>query len=221
MLPALIVALVLLISGVPLWQYVRGGRSKASVAGSGATDATGAGFPDPLAWLIAQNPRKARMLAAASALAGVGIVALATYWLSQVPWRLEQASPYVATSAGTCGSNGAHYFIQVNGGKYVCGGGDTKCPERTPIEVAYDAQNPAHCRVRSNVDRPSLYELQALLFGLIWLCLGGAVACWRGFDDVYPGASPPLLKQTAAYRTWVALALLLLAALGVSAWFYP
>jgi len=73
-----------------------------------------------------------------------------------------------------------------------------KCP-KDDVSVAYDPVNPNLCRVRSNVDRPSLYEFHALLFALGWLCFAGARSTWQGLPQ--PGA--PLMQQSSLHRACV------------------
>jgi hypothetical protein len=160
-----------------------------------------AGFPllasrvgDPLAWLLQKNPGKARALAAAGALCAAATLVVAGTWLARVPWSLDRASPTVQSRGGMCDAAGAVYVIRVRETSYLCGGGDAKCPTGE-VAVAYDPRQPRHCRVRSNVDRPSLYELWALLFGAAWLCFAGAVACFRGAEWSSAGAA-----QTRGYR---------------------
>jgi hypothetical protein len=153
-------------------------------------------FGDPLAWLLRKNPGKARALAAAGALCAVATLALAGTWLARVPWSLDRASPTAQSRGGMCDAAGAVYVIRVRESTYWCGGGDAKCPTGD-VMVAYDPRNPSHCRVRSNVDRPSLYELWALLFGVTWLCFAGVVASWRGAEWLPAGAS-----QGRSYRAF-------------------
>jgi hypothetical protein len=202
----LLVLFALLLSGAPLvmfWQGLRAARLEA------------APLRDPLAWLIAKNPGKARVMAGAGALIAVAILVLVGFWLSRVPWQLNAQSPTVMSSGGRCDQAGAVYIINLNGGNYVCGGGDVKCPE-AEVAVAYDPNNPNHCRVRSNVDRPSLYELQTLLFALIWLCFAAAVATWQGF----PQAGAPMLPQSSLHRACVVALGVVLAAVITSGMMY-
>jgi hypothetical protein len=100
-------------------------------------------------------------------------------WLAQVPWVLDQQSPVAIGYGGRCTASGARYGIVVNDSSYLCGGGNAKCPSGE-VEVAYHDRDPNRCRVRSNVDRPSLYELRAILLGLVWLAFAGVVTQWQG-----------------------------------------
>jgi hypothetical protein len=154
---------------------------------------------DPLAWVIARSPAKARLLAVVGVVVGLAILVSVGSSFSRVPWQLDAHSPSVMSSGGRCDPGGAVFTIVVNGSSYACGGGNFKCANGD-VPIAYDRLNPSLCRVRSNVDGPSLYELYMLLFALAWLCFAGAVANWQ--DAPHPAAT--LLPQSKAYSAFVA-----------------
>jgi hypothetical protein len=146
------------------------------------------------------------------ALFGLAFIGLTVSLLFAVPWVLSTESPTVIATRVVCAPAGARYSIEVNGGRYLCGGGDSKCPDRPSVLVAYEPGNPNHCRVASNVDRPSLYELHALLFGLAWLVYAAAVFSWQPLeylDRVKPAQS---IAYRAAALTFYALLASMIAA---------
>jgi len=196
----LYVLLGMLIAGWPLAMFARGiATARHSLSGP----------RDPLGWLIAKSPQKARALGLAGALLGVAALALLATWLVAVPWELNAASPYVSSSGGLCDPAGAEYVARINESSYWCGGGDTKCP-RGDVPIAYDRRQPQHCRVRSNVDRPSLYELHTGLFGLAWLFYAAVAMTFREVGE-----------QSRSYRAFNWLFFGTIGALAASAAFYP
>lgn len=192
-----LVLLAALLAGVPVLMYWQGAW----------TLLRGSTLQDPLRLLIAKAPGKARVLAACGGLLALVILAQVGVSLAQAPWGLSARSAMTMSSGGKCDLAGARYAIQVNGGSYTCGGGDTKCP-REAVRIAYDPHNPNHCRVASNMGRPSLYELHAILFAVAWLCFGGAVATWRSDAET--------TRSSAGHRAFFALLCLTLAAMLVS-----
>lgn len=203
---ALLVVLAVSLAGVPLVMFWQGLRAPGLAAGA---------RHDPLGWLIARSPSKARLLAVVGGVLALAMLVLVGSWFSRVPWQLDARSPSVMSSGGRCDHAGAVYTIVVNGSSYACGGGNFKC-SKGDVPIAYDRSNPRLCRVRSNVDRPSLYELHVLLFALVWLCFGAAVATWHGSPQ--PGAA--LMPQSNWHRAFVAALGAQLAALVLSVLVY-
>lgn len=203
---ALLVLIAMSLAGVPLVLFWQGLRFPELAAGARR---------DPLGWLIARNPSRARLLALVGGLFALAMLVLVGSWFCRAPWQLDARSPSVVSTGGRCDHAGAVYTIVVDGSSYACGGGNSKC-SKGDLPIAYDRLNPRLCRVRSNVDRPSLYELHVLLFALVWLCFGGAVATWQGAPQ--PGA--PLVPQSKGHRAFVAALGAQLAALVLSVLVY-
>jgi hypothetical protein len=201
-----VILLALLVASTPLVMFWQGLR---------ATTLSASPLREPLAWLISKSPAKTMALAAVGGLMSVAILVVTGIGLSRVPWELSAKSPATTSSGGMCDPAGAVYIIHVHAGTYVCGGGDGKCP-KDDVSVAYDPVNPNLCRVRSNVDRPSLYELHALLFALGWLCFAAARSTWQGL----PQAGAPLMPQSSLHRAFVVALGSVLAAMLASAVLY-
>ena len=103
-------------------------------------------------------------------LAGFAMFAWVAVGAFSAPWHLDERSPTVMSSTAECDARlGAQYEIRVDGEPYgQCGGATNRCAEVEAVAVAYDANDPAQCRVASAVDGLGRYEATLLLlaFGL-------------------------------------------------------
>lgn len=172
---------------------------------------------DPLQSLIQRYPGKAQALAAIGLVVGTTLVGYEVRDIVTIPWELDDHSPTVMSSRVVCGTfSGAVHVIEVQGHSYECGGGDTKCGAAQHVPVAFDPRNPARCRLASNVARPTLAQLGALLGGMVWLAFAGAVASW--VREGRPSAGMPADgKRSTSYRVSRA-AFFASAALAVAVW---
>jgi hypothetical protein len=133
-------------------------------------------WPDPLAALITRFPGESRVMAACGVVFGCLALGASSYDIARIPWELDEHSPTTLSSSARCGTfEGARYTIEVHGRSYVCLGAENKCPRSERTLVAYDARDPARCRVSESLKRPTFSELTSLLVGLAWLGFTGAV----------------------------------------------
>ena len=117
-------------------------------------------------------------------LVGLVGVPFMVYDVAQIPWDVREGAPRVLSQEARCGFPGAVYIIRVNGLRYECPGGDTKCGNGPPVEVAYDPSNPNRCRVARYAGRLSLSQGIFLAGALLALCFGAGVAPWvRPFPE--------------------------------------
>ena len=136
-------------------------------------------MPRLVDWLIRRFPKQANKLAVAGAVLAALMLPLFVYRLTQIPWTLKPGAPVVQSVGAGCSPWGAVFRIELNGNSYWCEGGETKCPTRSRVDVAYDPQTPARCRLASNVGRPSSTDLLLLLLGSLGISAFGVVSAWR------------------------------------------
>lgn len=100
----------------------------------------------------------------------VGVAAIVWFLVGvfSAPWQLDPSSPTVMSSTAECDAKrGAQYQIRVGGETYGhCGGATNKCAEVEAVAIAYDASDPAQCRVASAAGGIGRYEATFLLLGL-------------------------------------------------------
>lgn len=144
----------------------------------------------------------------APAMLFVGLVGLAVVlWvfagLLSAPWHLDDSSPSVMSSSAECDpKRGAQYQIRVDGETYEgCGGATNQCGEVEAVAVAYDADDPAQCRVASATGGLGRYESTLLLLGLGLSFAGAAAASFLLSQRTRrAGASGDLSAEAATAR---------------------
>ncbi|MBV1861578.1 MAG: hypothetical protein KUG77_24380 [Nannocystaceae bacterium] len=171
------------------------------------------------------------MTGRATAMLLVGLVGLASVlWflvgVISAPWQLDERSPTVMSSSADCDAKrGAQYQIRVDGESYShCGGATNRCGEVEAVAVAYDARDPAQCRVASAAGRIGRYEATFLLLGLGLSFAGAAGASFLLSQRTRrAGAGGNLSTEAAAARfqrlqriSWASLAAATLTANGTA-----
>ncbi|HKO47435.1 MAG TPA: hypothetical protein VJV79_06915 [Polyangiaceae bacterium] len=176
---------------------------------------------DLFGWLLSLNRKGVKQMAFFCFLLGPLFIGHFIYRMTQIPWELTRDSPVAIAISSGCDPRGGVYAIVVRDTVYRCGGADTKCGHDNDAPVAYVLDRPRRCRLLRNVGRPSLYELDELLIGLITVSFGAAVVCW---DAAWierlstPDGRPP---PSLAYVIWRAVFWSsLLAFFAIGLWLY-
>ena len=142
---------------------------------------------------------------------GVGLAIAMVSSLIAEPWELDADNPVVTSDEGECGPlTGAKFEIEVEGQRHLCGGGDNKCAWEA-VDVAYDADDPARCRVAANVDGLSKYEIIGVTLATAFMLVGVSGVSYRvsermRMDDLVDEGEPRKRARTRL-RTlaWVTL----------------